>query len=231
MKYLSELGHLEKKDRILVSSRVVAEKFNKNHRDVLRAIKTITGGVRKIEHTPLDLLFIESTYINEQNGQKYPEFLITRDGFSLLTMGFTGEKALEWKLKYISTFNQMESALRERQTTEWKQIRQDGKLIRRGETDALAMLKVYAEEQREGKAYPHIYVNYTKLVNKAVGIGTGERLQATRKQLRVISMLEDMIEHTVDEEMKKKIFYKDIYKTCSMKVDTFMGLVYLNRPA
>ena len=57
-------------------------------------------------------LFIETTYKNEQNKQWYKEYQLTRDGFSLLVMGFTGKKALAWKLKYIEAFNKMEKALR-----------------------------------------------------------------------------------------------------------------------
>lgn len=56
-------------------------------------------------------LFIETQYQNEQNKQWYKEYLLTRDGFSLLVMGFTGSKALEWKLKYIEAFNKMEQSL------------------------------------------------------------------------------------------------------------------------
>lgn len=41
-------------------------------------------------------------------------YIMNRDGFSLLAMGFTGKKALEWKLKYINAFNEMERQLRER---------------------------------------------------------------------------------------------------------------------
>ena len=57
-------------------------------------------------------LFIEAEYQHPQNKQFYKEYLLTRDGFSLLVMGFTGSKALEWKLKYIEAFNKMEQALK-----------------------------------------------------------------------------------------------------------------------
>ena len=56
-------------------------------------------------------MFISSTYKNSR-GRNYDEFLMDRDGFSLLCMGFTGKKALEWKLKYINAFNKMEEKLK-----------------------------------------------------------------------------------------------------------------------
>ena len=55
--------------------------------------------------------FYESEH--EYRGQKFPMYLMNRDGFILLVMGFTGKKALEWKLKYIEAFNAMEKQLRE----------------------------------------------------------------------------------------------------------------------
>src|SRR5699024_2698036 len=55
----------------------------------------------------------ETTYIHPQNKQEYREFLMNRDGFTLLAMGFTGKKALEWKLKYIEAFNKMEQHIKE----------------------------------------------------------------------------------------------------------------------
>lgn len=92
----------------VASSRQIAESFEKNHRDVLKAIETLEGGLRKTSHTPM---FYKTEYTHEQNGQTYPMYLMNRDGFSLLVMGFTGKAALEWKLKYIQAFNEMEKKL------------------------------------------------------------------------------------------------------------------------
>ena len=56
-------------------------------------------------------MMMESEYTTER-GRKYKEYLLTKDGFSLLVMGFTGSRALEWKLKYIEAFNKMEQAIK-----------------------------------------------------------------------------------------------------------------------
>ena len=104
----------------VASSRDVAKRFGKNHRDVLRAIEDILEGVRKIAQTPTEEgvskngqtpMFFKSEYTHPQNHQKYPMYLMNRDGFSLLAMGFTGKEAVQWKLKYIEAFNQMEKQL------------------------------------------------------------------------------------------------------------------------
>lgn len=65
-------------------------------------------------------MFIESSFINR--GKEYLECFITRDGFSLLAMGFTGAKALKWKLKYIEAFNKMEAELKKQLAPTGKQL-------------------------------------------------------------------------------------------------------------
>ena len=116
---MNEIILSEKNGQVLASSREVAERFGKAHGSVL---KTICGETRNGKHVnglcdeilasgnPLTKYFIKSTYMNR--GKEYPEYLMTRDGFSLLAMGFTGKEAVEWKLKYIDAFNQMEDRLK-----------------------------------------------------------------------------------------------------------------------
>lgn len=91
----------------VTSSRVVATAFEKRHDNVLRDIR----GLLKIEDT--QEMFHKTTYVNKQNGQKYTEYLMNRDGFAILVMGFTGAKALEWKMKFLNQFNAMESVIRQ----------------------------------------------------------------------------------------------------------------------
>ena len=95
---------------VTVSSLQVAEDFEKEHRNVVQAIEELKKGVAEKSAD----LFIESSYQHPQNKQTYKCYNLTRDGFSLLVMGFTGKKALEWKLKYIEAFNLMEQKIRER---------------------------------------------------------------------------------------------------------------------
>lgn len=107
---------------ILASSREVAERFHKDHKDVIAKIEGkdrlnrnrevgLVEGILK-RGIPLSKYFSKSSY--ESRGKTYDEYLMTRDGFSLLVMGFTGDDALEWKLKYIDAFNKMEQLLQNR---------------------------------------------------------------------------------------------------------------------
>lgn len=91
--------------QIVVSSKQVAEHFGKEHKHILESIREILA----VENSATKF-FEESTF--ENRGKEYPMFFMNRDGFSLLVMGFTGKKALEWKLKYIQAFNQMEEQIK-----------------------------------------------------------------------------------------------------------------------
>ena len=100
-----------KDGELVVTSRQVAEDFEKEHSKIIRTIENLFQGIAKSGDTP-SKYFIMDSYENEQNKQKYIQYLITQRGFSLLVMGFTGEKALQWKLKYIEAFNKMEQAIK-----------------------------------------------------------------------------------------------------------------------
>lgn len=85
------------------NSRDVAAFFKKEHRNVIRDIERLMGqGVLNFEHTP---------YVEVQNGQTYKSYDMDRDGFSLLAMGFTGARALKWKMAYIAAFNAMQAEI------------------------------------------------------------------------------------------------------------------------
>ncbi|HCT9590440.1 TPA: Rha family transcriptional regulator [Enterococcus faecalis] len=102
-----------KDQEAVTSSLQVAEVFEKQHKHVLEAIDELKQGVAENSAH----LFYEDTYIHPQNKQSYRQVIMNRDGFTLLAMGFTGQKALQFKLKYIEAFNQMENHIKERLDT------------------------------------------------------------------------------------------------------------------
>lgn len=95
-----------------MSSVQVAKDFEKRHDKLVSEIERMYGDLTGYAQNGGDPLFIETAYQNPQNKQWYKCYELTRDGFSLLVMGFTGKKALEWKLKYIEAFNLMEHELK-----------------------------------------------------------------------------------------------------------------------
>ena len=97
-----------KEQQVVTTSLQVAETFEKQHKHVLDSLDELMG----VAENSADL-FWEDTYIHPQNKQSYRMIFMNRDGFTLLAMGFTGKKALEFKLKYIKAFNDMESHIKQ----------------------------------------------------------------------------------------------------------------------
>lgn len=108
---LNALGLFEKDGQILVSSVDVAENFEKRHKNVVRDIEKmrIDEETRRLNFEPT------SKTVAMPNGATREDkmYYMTRDGFTLLVMGFTGYRAMEWKVKYIKAFNAMETKLKE----------------------------------------------------------------------------------------------------------------------
>ena len=116
---------------MVADSLQVADSFGKQHSHVLRAIESLITSLSTEEAAVNDEewmykkiagnsqsnfglagnYFIPDTYADKQ-GKERKHYWLTRDGFSLLVMGFTGPAALHWKLLYIEAFNKMEQALR-----------------------------------------------------------------------------------------------------------------------
>lgn len=116
--------NIQNREGILtVSSREIAENFDKRHDKLTSEIERKYGDYIVDENEcPRDggnLLFIRSTYVHPQNNQRYKEYLLTRDGFSLLVMGFTGTDYLQWKLDYINEFNKMQDYINSNQDTKY----------------------------------------------------------------------------------------------------------------
>lgn len=91
-------------NQIVTDSRSVAEHFGKEHKHVLEAIDNLVA-----QNSATKNMFLGQT--REYRGRDFRYYLMNRDGFSLLVMGFTGKAALNWKLKYIEAFNMMEKEI------------------------------------------------------------------------------------------------------------------------
>jgi len=99
-----------KENETVTTSLLVAEKFEKDHKNVLRKIDSIISDISTGSKLSALEMFEKSEY-KDSKGERRIMYYINRDGFSLLVMGFTGKEALEWKLKYIEAFNAMEKKL------------------------------------------------------------------------------------------------------------------------
>ena len=98
-----------KNNKVVVSSRQIAESFSKRHSDVLRAVTKLINSTQKCVQW-----FFKRSY-KDSSGKSNTEYLMNRDGFVLLVMGFTGKVAMDLKIAYINAFNEMEAKLRKMQ--------------------------------------------------------------------------------------------------------------------
>lgn len=103
---MNELVFKGENNQALTNSLLVAEKFGKSHKHVMQSIKDLITSAEKSAN-----LFVESEY-PDTYGRMQPMYVMNRDGFTLLVMGFTGDRALQFKLDYIEAFNKMEETIK-----------------------------------------------------------------------------------------------------------------------
>lgn len=198
----------------------MAKKFVKRHADVIRTIENLI----KNDSTQNCVQCFKQVFYKDESGKKNKKYLMNRDGFTFLVMGFTGKKANEWKWQYIKAFNQMENFIREKSTQIWIETRKAGKLTRKAETDTIQKLVEYAKEQGSSHA-EMLYMTYSKLAKKMTGINN--RDEATVMQLNNLSLMENIILHEIDLGIMQGKHYKDIYKDCKNRLETIRDLAYL----
>lgn len=150
---LVEIKKINKEDVMVVTSLDVAETFAKEHKHVLEDVRKISESLNTAEFSAL---FYEYEY-KASNGKKNPMYYMNRDGFTLLVMGYTGEKAMNFKLAYIKQFNAMEKALISKIKEREKSIG-----VRQVLTDALK------QSQENERMHGHAYSLYTNIIYKAV---------------------------------------------------------------
>lgn len=216
---MNELVYLNNNEAVC-DSLLVAEKFGKRHADVIEKIEKIMSE----DSTENSVQCFIPSFYKDGTGKNNKMYLMNRDGFTFLVMGFTGKKANEWKWNYINAFNSMEAILRERSTEAWIETRQQGKLTRKSETDIIQKLIEYAEGQGSEHA-DMLYMTYSKLANKMAGIK--KRDEATVTQLNNLSLIENIILNCIQNGITMEKHYKVIYQDCKRRLEAFKDIAYL----
>lgn len=108
---------MEKKGQPVTTSRKVAEAFGKEHKDVLETIRETIKTLEDTDNFTAEFSaanFQETSY--KSRGKSYPEYYLTKQGFILVTMGYSGKKAMKFKVAYICQFDEMEAFIKSLQT-------------------------------------------------------------------------------------------------------------------
>lgn len=210
---------------VFADSRIIAEYFNKAHRQVLQSIDNLIENLNEADAEKSATLFKRKEWINELN-RKYPYYEMNRDGFSLLVMGFNGKDALKWKLKFIEAFNLMEKTILNQQNNEWITTREQGKLIRKNETDVIQEFTNYAKEQGSQSAQFY-YKHYTNATYKALQLLENKKPKTRETldllQLHQLLLAEDIVTKTIKQEMENKEHYKVIFEKCKIALEKFVN--------
>ena len=213
--------------RVFTTSLVVAEHFGKLHHNVIKAI-------RRLPQDDFSRVNFNARNYTDERGKVYPMYEITRDGFSLLGMGFTGPEAYKFKTDFITAFALMEKELQRlrdmRNTVDWQEARANGKCIRTVLTSAIQTLERIADRQggmktdRNGEAKPesrHYYETVTKMIYKQLfGDGT---LKDVRDKLDLIqvtflSICESACADEIERLAALEVDYHAIYAEAKKRV-------------
>lgn len=192
---LVEIAKINKEEVTVVSSLDVAETFMKRHSDVLRDIDSLQCSKEFTERN-----FALSSY-RDSSGKSNKAYVMTKDGFTLLVMGYTGEKAMKFKEAYIKQFNAMEKLL-------------TGKLIEREKGIAVrqSLTKAIQQSTENERMHGHAYSTYTNCIYKVLfgmnanmlrdkfGLGRKDNLRdcLSENELKAIQSMESMVSGLVD---------------------------------
>lgn len=192
---LVEIKKFGREERAICTSLDVAETFGKEHKNVLRNIRDLrcSEEFNRLNFEPI-------SYTDTMN-RKQDAMVMTRDGFTLLVMGYTGELAMKFKEAYIKQFNAMETALR-------------GKLIEREKGIAVrqSLTKALQQSTEDARMHGHAYSTYTNCIYKELfgmdaaqmrknfGISRKDSLRDcfTQEELRAVQSMECLVSGLVD---------------------------------
>ena len=207
---------------LTTTSKIIAEHFGKAHTEVVKSIIRLL-----VDERSTVMYFHDCEFINKR-GVSYKGYEITRDGFALLAMGFTGKKALSWKIKFLKAFNAMEQTiLRQQKSVDWIAARLQGKAVRKNTTNTIQDFVEYATVQGSKNAKMY-YANITKMEYKALDMLeqskqiTGNfRDTLDLMQIGFLQVAENIASLAIKKGMDDGLDYHDIYTLAKQKVTEY----------
>lgn len=192
---LVEVMKINKSEVTACTSLDVAETFGKEHARVMRDIRELECSEEfRVGN------FAETKYTDSHN-RKQPMYIMSRDGFTLLVMGYTGKEAMVFKETYIKQFNAMERILKEKYVE-----REKGIAVRQALTKSLQL------SQENERMHGHAYSAYTNCIYKTIlgkdakhlreqyGIGKKDNLRDcfAVEELKAVESMECLVSGLVD---------------------------------
>ena len=236
---------INQEGNLVVSSREVARDFEKRHNDVVEAIENKIKNLTT-ENIVVGNYFIESEF--NHKGNVYKEYLLTRDGFSFIVMGFTGAKADVWKLKYIEAFNKMEEAIKNNQSDMFSKLSPQTQVLINLELGLNELKSDVNEAKQEIQDMRDVIKldttswrkDTTNLVNKmAFYMGGYEHIEAIRKEsyklldermgvslaTRLTNKRRRMADEGVSKSKRDKLNYLDIIADDKKLIEGYTAII------
>ena len=202
------------------TSNLISEEFNIMHKHILEKIYSFKDEISAVKFNEM---YKEFEHINSRN-RAYKSYRINRDGYMFLVMNISTKKANDKKLKFIEAFNLMEKTILNQQNNEWITTREQGKLIRKNETDVIQEFTNYAKEQGSQSAQFY-YKHYTNATYKALQLLENKKPKTRETldllQLHQLLLAEDIVTKTIKKEMENKEHYKVIFEKCKIALENF----------
>lgn len=223
------------KGNALCDSRVVSDKFtNGKHAKVKNVIEKLIEkherikGDRRVPLGKYEPKWVEKK--SSYRGQEFTYYEMNKTAFALVAMRFKTDEAYEWQLKFTGAFQAMEDALSNQKNLEWKQQREQGKLVRKEETDAIQKFIEYAKSQGSKNAQWY-YKHFTNATYKALQLIEHKqpKLRDTLDMLELSQLLlaENVALSSIEENMKSGEHYKAIFANVKNDIEKFASTLFL----
>ncbi|MGH8709746.1 MAG: Rha family transcriptional regulator [Burkholderiales bacterium] len=223
-------------EELTTTSLVIAEEFGRRHQHVIRSLKRLEERKKISPLAGLSFLFKDT-----QNREKEAYRLGERD--FLIAMPFIGgAKAEDGQVILVDAFLKMRKELSRIQKTvfsnqsdpEWIKIREEGKVERREETDAIKLLEQYADRQggvkvdKHGNLQPegrNLYAGYSRMVNKLLFFVVKKyknlRDVLSRRELTILQVADEIIQRTILEGVQTEMEYHQVYYCAKARIEAY----------
>ncbi len=219
---MNELVTLKNND-VFTDSLVIAEGTKSKHKHLKNLIAKYENDLNDFGK----VYFLKGTLKTNGGIQEISYYQLNEEQATfLITLLRNSKVVVAFKKELVKQFYQMRQLLLEKQTPHWQNTREESKVSRLMETDEIKRLVEYAKEQGSKNADKY-YITFSKLANKAVGLDSGQRDNATAGQLNNLVLIENIINNVIKDGIKKEIYYKEIYQECKSRINSFLSVAYL----
>ena len=219
-----------KRDEILTTSLVIAEKLETAHRNILQIIRNVIADLSADKSAvKFPEIFNKSTF-KDKRWIEHEMFILNKSAFSMLMMRLHSKRAIKWQRTFNQAFYEMEHALLQHQNATWIEARDNWKVARLNETDIIKEFVSYATKQGSKSANMY-YMNITKMTYKALElINCNQPIREILDWiwLGFLMIAELKVIELLRYGMQEWLHYKEIYRNAKDWLQDFADLMPRN---